>query len=228
MGQAVGTSPLGAFVKPKDNPFLRKTTGLITGTSHGAVAKGPDGAYWVVYTIRASTVHWFERRVGMDRIRFNKDGSIAAMSPSEVPQFAAGAGVGGLEWKRLVGKVPSDAVSAIDDDLSTFWTVSKLPDELVVDFGETKEVRAFRLIWRDGGLDTERGVKRGPFRYRIEAQDKEGAWQNLVDAAANSRDLLVDYRETPAAKTRCIRLSVLGAPKGITPQVVDFALFGPR
>ena len=226
MGQAVGTSPLGVFVKPKDNPFLRKATGLVTGTSHGALAKGPDGGYWVVYTIRASTVHWFERRIGMDRIRFNADGSIAAMSPSEAPQFAAGAGVGGPGWKRLSGKVPSDAVSAVDDDLSTFWTVSKLPDELVVDFGGPKVVRAFRLIWRDGGLDTERGVKRGPFRYRIEAQDADGSWQILVDASANSRDLLVDYRETPAVKTRSVRLIVLGGPKGIVPQVVDFSLFG--
>ena len=225
MGQTVGTSPLGSFVKPRDNPFLRKTTGLITGTSHGAVAKGPDGGYWVVYTIRASVVHWFERRIGMDRIRFNDDGSIAAMLPSEVPQFVAGAGIGNPGWGRLVGKVSSDAAGAFDDNLSTFWTVSKLPGELVVDFGQEKTVRAFRLIWRDGGLDTERGVKRGPFRYRIEAL-VDGEWKMVVDASKNTRDLLVDYRETEPIKATSVRLVVLGGPQGITPSVVDFSPFG--
>ena len=225
MGQALGTSPLGPFVKPKDNPFLRKTTGLVTGTSHGAVAKGPDGGYWVAYTIRASVVHWFERRIGLDRISFNADGSIAAMVPSEIPQFAAGAGAGGPGWKRLVGKFRSEAKSAFDDDLSTFWTASKLPSCLDIDFGEERTLRAFRLIWRDGGLDTERGVKRGPFRYRLEAL-ADGAWKTLVDASENERDLLVDYRETEPTKATSARLVVLGGPQGIAPGVVDFSPFG--
>ena len=225
MGQAVGTSPLGSFVKPKDNPFLRKTTGLITGTSHGAVAKGLDGAYWVVYTIRASVVHWFERRIGMDRIRFNDDGSIAAMFPSEVPQFTAGVGVGGSGWKRLFGKMSSDAANAVDDDLSTFWTAPKLPSCLDVDFEGERVVRALRLIWHDGGLDTERGVARGPYRYRIEALE-DGKWKTLVDASKNTRDLLIDYRETEPVKATAARLVVLGGPPGITPGVVDFSPFG--
>ena len=225
MGQALGTSPLGPFVKPRDNPFLRKTTGLITGTSHGAVAKGPDGDYWVAYTIRASVVHWFERRIGMDRIRFNDDGSIAAMFPSEVPQFTAGVGVGGSGWKRLSGKMSSDAANAVDDDLSTFWTAPKLPSCLDVDFEGERVVRAFRLIWHDGGLDTERGVKRGPYRYRIEAF-VDGKWKMLVDASKNTRDLLIDYRETEPVKATAARLVVLGGPQGITPGVVDFSPFG--
>ena len=41
MGCDVGTSPLGPFVPQKNNPILRTTTGLVTGTAHGCVVEGP-------------------------------------------------------------------------------------------------------------------------------------------------------------------------------------------
>ena len=53
MGCAVGKSPLGPFVPQKNNPILRTTTGLITGTAHGCVVEGPHNSLWAFYTVRA-------------------------------------------------------------------------------------------------------------------------------------------------------------------------------
>ncbi|HSQ57639.1 MAG TPA: family 43 glycosylhydrolase, partial [Gemmata sp.] len=66
MGCAVGKSPLGPFVPQKNNPILRSTTGLVTGTGHGCVVEGPHNSLWAFYTVRAGVVHGFERRLGMD------------------------------------------------------------------------------------------------------------------------------------------------------------------
>ena len=223
MGQAVGGSPLGPFVKPKNNPFFRKTEGFITGTSHGSIAKGPDGNWWVVYTINASCVHWFERRIGLDRIDFDADGSLKVTQATDTPQWLPGYGTGATGWTRLV--VKSSQSEATDLSFKTYWRPDVLPATLQVDFDGEKTVRSCRLIWRDCGLDTERGAKKGPFRYRIEAL-VGGEWKTLVDASKNARDLLVDYRETEPTKATAARLVVLSGPQGVTPGVVDFSLFG--
>ena len=49
MGCAVGKSPLGPFVPQKNNPILRSTTGLVTGTGHGCVVEGPHDSLWAFY-----------------------------------------------------------------------------------------------------------------------------------------------------------------------------------
>jgi len=224
MGQALSDKPLGTFVKPKNNPFFRKTTGFITGTSHGSVAQGPDGTWWVAYTINANCVHWFERRIGFDRIDFEPDGSLKVTEATDTPQWLPGHGTGATGWKRLVAK--SSEPQATDLKFKTYWQPEKLPASVEVTFNGLKTVRAYRLIWHDGDLDTENGVKKGPFRYGITYQATDGSWKLLVDEGRNTHDRLVDYRETEAVQARALRLVVLGGPKGIKPGVVDFSPFG--
>jgi len=225
MGQAVGDNPLGPFVKPKNNPFFRKTTGFITGTSHGSVAQGPDGTWWVAYTINANCVHWFERRIGLDRIEFEADGSLKVGQATDEPQWLPGQGMGATGWKRLV--VKSSEPLATDLKFKTYWQPEKRPASLFVTLGGPKTtLKAYRLIWHDGDLDTENGVKKGPFQYRISYRADDGSWKILVDESQNTRDLLVDYREVPETKTQEVMLEVLGGPKGIKPGVVDFSPFG--
>ena len=226
MGQAISTSPMGPFVKPKNNPFFRKTKGFITGTSHGSIAKGPDGDWWVFYTINANCVHWFERRLGMDRITFDKDGTLSVSKATDVPQLLPKFGKGSAGWKRLNARTQLGCEKATDMRFKTFWKAETLPATLRVDFEGVMTMRSFRLIWRDFGLDVERGVKQGPFRYRVEILRTDGSWKTVCDASDNKRDLLVDYREIDPSFAVAARLVVLGAPEGITPAVVDFSLFG--
>ena len=89
------------------------------------------------------------------------------------------------------------------------------------------EIRAVRVIWRDVGLDTPKGVKPGPFRYRVEAETERGKWKTIVDRSESTEDFLIDYRECAPTTAKRARLVVLGQPKGIQPAVAEFSLFGP-
>ena len=41
---------MGPYKYAGNNPLLRKTDGLVTGTAHGSVVEGPDGGLWQFYT----------------------------------------------------------------------------------------------------------------------------------------------------------------------------------
>ena len=82
-------SPLGPFTYSPRNPLLRKTTGIVTGPGHGSVVQGPDGNWWVFYTIVMSNPPG-GRRIGMDPIAFDANGNPYTNGPSETPQWAPG------------------------------------------------------------------------------------------------------------------------------------------
>jgi hypothetical protein len=89
------------------------------------------------------------------------------------------------------------------------------------------EIHAVRVIWRDVGLDTPKGVKAGPFRYRVEAEASDGKWTTIVDRSESTEDFLIDYRECVPTTASRARLVVLGQPDGIQPAVAEFTVFGP-
>jgi xylan 1,4-beta-xylosidase len=88
-GYYTAKSPLGPFTYAPNNPLLRKTEGLVTGTAHGSVVEGPDGNLWQFYTIVLSNPPG-GRRIGMDPIAFDKDGNISCRI-TDTPQWAPGA-----------------------------------------------------------------------------------------------------------------------------------------
>jgi len=87
-------------------------------------------------------------------------------------------------------------------------------------------VRAIRIVWRDIGLNTTKGIVPGPFRYKVEVQNASGSWVTALDRSESTEDFLVDYRECPPTAGKAARLMILGAPKGITPGVAEFTVFG--
>ena len=82
-------SPMGPFTYSPRNPLLRKTSGIVTGPGHGCIVKGPDGNYWVFYTIVMSNPPG-GRRIGMDPIGFDAQGNMFVREVSETPQWAPG------------------------------------------------------------------------------------------------------------------------------------------
>lgn len=82
-------SPMGPFTYSPRNPLLRKTSGIVTGPGHGSVVKGPDGNWWVFYTIVTSNPPG-GRRIGMDALAFDASGNPYTRGPSETPQWAPG------------------------------------------------------------------------------------------------------------------------------------------
>jgi xylan 1,4-beta-xylosidase len=85
-GYYTAKSPLGPFTYASNNPLLRRTDGLVTGTAHGSIVEGPDENLWQFYTIVLSNPPG-GRRIGMDRITFDKDGNMA-VKVTDTPQWA--------------------------------------------------------------------------------------------------------------------------------------------
>ena len=88
-GVYTAKNPLGPFTYSPRNPLLRKTTGIVTGPGHGSVVKGPDGNWWVFYTIVLPNPPG-GRRVGMDPVGFDAQGNMYVRAVTETPQWAPG------------------------------------------------------------------------------------------------------------------------------------------
>ncbi len=88
-GYYTAKSPMGPFIYASNNPLLRRTDGIVTGPGHGCIVEGPDGNLWQFYTIVLSNPPG-GRRIGMDRIIFNKDGNMS-VKVTDTPQWAPGA-----------------------------------------------------------------------------------------------------------------------------------------
>ncbi len=242
MGAYIGDSPLGPFSPQKRNPILRTVDGLITGTAHGSVIEGPEGELWCFYTIRSSVVHAFERRLGMDRAKIDENGELSILGATSTPQYllkALSKSQPSLhpDWLPLNGEMRTLGSSsapnlegrfAVDDDLTTWWqpeTNDKQP-VLTTEFMLPSTVSAIRLVWRDVGLDSERGKLPGAFQYRVELETSKDQWQTVIDRSQSSEDLLIDYRECrPTTGTRA-RLTIVAWPQGIVPSVSEFTVFG--
>lgn len=84
-GYYTAKSPMGPFTYAPNNPLLRKTEGLVTGTAHGSIVEGPDGNLWQFYTIVLSNPPG-GRRIGMDRVVFDEAGNMA-VTVTDTPQW---------------------------------------------------------------------------------------------------------------------------------------------
>ncbi|HYV36603.1 MAG TPA: family 43 glycosylhydrolase [Gemmataceae bacterium] len=240
MGCAVSKSPLGPFVPQKNNPILRTTTGLITGTAHGCIVEGPHKSLWAFYTLKASVVHGFERRLGMDPAYIGEDGELHVTGVSSLPQRlpTASKGAEPTGWLPLnagpktVGSSDAPNLSgrlAVDDDMRTWWQPAAEDKAPTLTSNLTEPgavVRAVRVIWRDVGLNTKKGANPGAFRYKVEVQTAADKWTTVIDRSQSKEDLLIDYRECTPTPGTAARLVIVGAPPGITPGVAEFTVFG--
>lgn len=87
-GYYTAKSPMGPFTYAPNNPLLRRTEGLVTGTAHGSIVEGPDKRLWQFYTIVLNNPPG-GRRIGMDPIAFDKDGNMS-VRVTDTPQWAPG------------------------------------------------------------------------------------------------------------------------------------------
>ena len=148
-GYYTAKSPMGPFTYAPNNPLLRKTDGLVTGTAHGSIVEGPDGQLWQFYTIVLNNPPG-GRRIGMDPIAFDKDGNMSVRI-TDTPQWAPGVvadpakdGDSGSipvtinkiramnALSRFSSQQPGhDAAYAVDNSSGTWWEPS--PDRCAAD-----------------------------------------------------------------------------------------------
>ncbi len=242
MGAYVSTSPLGPFEPQKRNPILRTVDGLITGSAHGSIVAGPHDELWAFYSVRASVVHAFERRLGMDRAEIDANGELVVHGATSLPQFLPSSEHGDASnqatgWLPMNGDLKTIGSSnspnlegrfAVDNNLGTWWQAANDDSSPVLtsEFLLPSTIYAVRVIWRDIGLDAEHNIAPGPIQYRVELETSKDQWVTIVDRSQSTDDFLIDYRQSQPTVGSRARLVILNWPKGLTPAVAEFTLFG--
>ncbi len=243
-GYYVSHHPLGPFQYGRNNPFVRKTDGMITGTGHGCLADGPNGTTWAFYTCLVRNEHNFERRIGYDEVMFDAEG-VPHCQPSETPQPKPGSRTP-LSWEPLTHNRPfahsscahrnASGLYALDQCMHTWWLPAaedvhpSLEVYLKQPFQKqsTFYLRAFRIQWKEMFLDYEAGAPPRPIGYRIDCKFhlSDPNWKTVVDCSDHCEDLLVDYREIPATEAQAVRLVITANPYPGKLGVLDFTVFG--
>ena len=98
-GYYTAKSPMGPFTYAPNNPLLRKTEGLVTGTAHGCIVEAPDHTLWQFYTIVLANPPG-GRRIGMDPVAFDKDRNMSVRRDRH-PAMGAGRRRGPGQEQRL-------------------------------------------------------------------------------------------------------------------------------
>lgn len=243
MGAYVADSPLGDFHQQARNPVSRnRDKGLCKGGGHGSFVKGPNDSLWIFYTIPVCVDATMERRIGMDPAGFDEEGNLFALTGIDVPQWSPGV-VERPELGNATELVPltvfktTQASSwadghypmyAIDEALHTWWQPSAEDKEpsLAVCLGGRFHVSAFRVMWKDIGMDLNHGVLGGAYQYVIETSRDSKDWTVVADFSHNETDLSVAYHPIDTVEACFARIRILGAPEGITPGLLNFTVFG--
>jgi xylan 1,4-beta-xylosidase len=239
--------PLGPYIYQKNNPITINKVGLMKGAGHGCVVHGPNNTLWAFYTTPVSVTHCFERTIGMDYISVNKDGELYCPRITDTPQYAPGV-VNDQEKDGDVGLYPltfgqrathrcsshtegRNSFYALDENLTTWWQPKHDDPEktLLVHLSAPYTIEASRIIWRSVGLDYDKGVVPGPFKYKIEGcNEPDGDWFTVIDMTDNDIEYINDYRTFPPVVSQYVKLTITGCPDGIEPGVVSFVVFGKR
>lgn len=245
MGSYKGTSPLGPWEYMNTSPFLEKRDGVVRGPGHGCIVEGPEDTLWAFYTTTICYAHAMERRIGFDPVYINEDGDICCKAVTETPQWAPGAVadpvnegdtglicVSGRRRAYASSCAPGrDSLYATDEDLMSWWEPADGDKEPTLTIPLAYwgiNCCAVRIIWRDVGLSLTHGNLPGPIKYKLELRNTEisDEWICVVDRSDSSEDLVVDYRTFDEYRANEARLTVLEAPAGIKPGVMNISIFG--
>ena len=227
-------SPLGPFVYGEESPYSIQPHGIVTAPGHGGFVRGPDETVWDFYSVCIRRVHVFERRIGMDRVRFAPDGKVS-VEISSAPMRLDGASAG---WLPVSVNKPVKTSSfafrnfgdyAVDDCTHTWWEPA--PDDLEptleINFRGEFELAAFRILWSEDNLDYDRGLTPEPVKYQIDLLPTNGeSVTALLDYSGNAEDRIVDFRTFPPVRAGRARLRILRGDDKIYHGVTQLTFFG--
>lgn len=249
-GYYTATSPLGPYSYAPNNPLLRKTEGLVTGTAHGSIVKGPDGELYQFYTIVLSNPPG-GRRIGMDKVTFDED-DLMYVTVTDNPQKAPLAKeaktsipvtINKMNAMNALSKASSSqagfpAAYAVDDYSGTLWMPAaddKQPYLMIelspatrFDVVQLFEVDGMRILFGNGqgrGWRTP-GAPLPVYKYKLEVSMDGETWTTAVDQTRNtvSRDTVFD--DFTPTTCRFVKLTVTDWPKNTPLGIIDFTVFG--
>ena len=251
-GYYTATSPLGPYTYAPNNPLLRKTEGLVTGTAHGSIVKMKDRDEWYqFYTIVLSNPPG-GRRIGMDKITFDADGLMYCTiteSPQPAPGRTASANVPAsipVSINKMVGgdtkstfssaKDGYPAAYAVDNYSGTVWMPQdddKAPS-FTLDLGPATPYDQIQHFTVDAMRVMFNGPRRGfgaaavipVYKYKLEVSSDGNKFVTVLDKTKNNVAKDVVYDEFAPINCRFVRFTVTDWPKDTPLGVIDFTVFG--
>lgn len=250
-GYYTATSPLGPYSYAPNNPLLRKTEGLVTGTAHGSIVQAPDGEWWQFYTIVLSNPPG-GRRIGMDRVEFDADG-LMYCTVTDTPQPAPGTAakrdvpasvpvtINKVNAMNALSRFSSQqdgfpAAFAVDNYSGTVWmpAADDAQPTLTVELSPATRFDVVQHFTVDGMRVMFSGGRRrfgGPlvlpvYQYKLEVSQDGEKYVTVLDRTENqvSRDTV--YEEFAPVNCRFVRLTVTGWPQDNPLGIIDFTVFG--
>ena len=252
-GYYTATSPLGPYTYAANNPLLRKTEGLVTGTAHGSIVKLKDrDEWWQFYTIVLSNPPG-GRRIGMDKVTFDSDGLMYCKvtdSPQPAPGTVAREGapvsipvsinkIGIADAKSSFSSEKNGypAAFAVDNYSGTVWMPEdddKAPS-FVVDLGPATRYDVVQHFTIDAMRVMFTGARRGfgatpgnlpVFKYKLEVSSDGEKFVTVLDKTKNTVSKDTIYEEFAAINCRFVRFTVTDWPKETPLGIIDFTVFG--
>lgn len=250
-GVYVGDRPLGPFAPAENNPFSYHPGGFMPGAGHGSTLADRQGRGWHAATMRISVHHNFERRIGLWRAGFDRDGVLfcnqrygdwplhtETQDPWANPEwYLLSYGKKATASSCLPGHGP-DKIT--DENVQTWWqAASSAREEWVqVDLGWMMDVRAVQINFADGELDVEtpgalhdtgRHIEENTLytRWVLEASADGAVYHTIRDKSQAQTDLPHDFlvwEEGIAA--RYLRLRSMQLPYGQAPCLSGLRVFG--
>ena len=245
-------SPLGPFHLAKNNPYSYKPGGFLRGAGHGSTMEDRYGNWWHTATMQISKNHDMERRVGIWRAGFDKDGALfcnqqfgdwpmaveqAKEDPWAEPEWYL------LSYQKAMtassseeGREPSFAT---DENIQTWWRAAgNQPGEWIsMDLGEVKDVRAVQINFADDKIDVPLPGERQGERY-IDPSQHKTRW--LLEASADGTNYFALADKTDAetnlphdfvvkeegVQIRYLKLTVFEVPYNQNPCISGLRVFG--
>ena len=244
-------SPLGPFRLARSNPYSLKSGGFMPGAGHGSTMWDAGGKLWHMSTMRISAQHMFERRIGLWRAGFDRDGVLfcnqrygdwpmrsETKDPWAKPEWFL------LSYRKAVSAsshTPGHAPALVaDEDVRTWWQAAGTDEKewLCLDLGEACAVHAVQINFADDVIDlpvpgpirnNERYIDDAPLftRWLLEGSADGETFVTLADKREADTDLSHDLVVMEEGKRlRYLRLSHMSVPYGQRPCVSGLRVFG--
>ena len=251
-GVYIGEHPLGPFRLADNNPYSYKPGGFLPGAGHGSTMEDRNGHLWHVSTMRISKNHDFERRLGLWKAGFDRDGELYCdqrfgdwVQPIDGKPFET------PPWMLLsVGKSASassfvpgyEPEKATEENVQTWWraATNRSDEWLCVDLGKVFDIHAVQINFADDGIDIPCPGEIRPgsqaryieeralfTRWLLEGSENGENWFLIEDKRQAQTDLSHDLIVREAGiSARYLRLSGIEVPYGQSPCVSGLRVFG--
>lgn len=251
-GVFVSDSPLGPYHLAENNPYSYKPGGFITGAGHGSTLKEKEDSYWHTSTMRISHLDSFERRIGLWKAGFDKEGNLYCdQRYGDWPIHKDKKPFTNPEWMLLSYGKPVTASSGeglqnvTDENIRTWWKAdtNNHGEWIELDLGEAMSVHAIQINFADDTRETQlpqgvevfdaQQVKRyldldiQATRWRLEASEDGKHYVTLEDKRAVETDYAHDFLVwEEGKKVRYLRLTIESLPYNQVPCVSGIRVFG--